>query len=224
MLPLNMNDSLLEPLLQSPSLPEHVEQLARVLAEEQERRRKFYEEITEDRKWEFVNGQVIMHSPASGRHNQAITLLSRLLSSWCGVRRLGLVSIEKALCQFPRNDYEPDIVFFGTTKAALVRPETLLHPIPDFVVEVLSPTTEKFDRGVKLEDYQVHGVQEYWIVNPDSRTVEQFVLSGSRFVREAHDQGHTIRSTAVAGFEIPVRAIFDEETNLVELRRLLEPR
>jgi Uma2 family endonuclease len=217
-----MSDSLLDPLLESPSLPEQLGELNRLLAEEQQRRRKFYEEITEDDKWEFINGQVIMHSPATGRHNQAITLLSRLLSSWCDVRRLGRVSIEKALCQFPRNDYEPDIVFFGSTKAALIQPETLLHPVPDFVVEVLSPTTEKFDRGIKLQDYQAHGVKEYWIVNADSRTVEQFVLCGSRFAREAYDLKHRIRSTAVAGFEVLVRAIFDEETNVAELRRLLE--
>jgi Uma2 family endonuclease len=222
MLPPNMNDSLLEPLLQSPSLPEHLAHLNRLLAEEQQRRRKFYEEITEDHKWEFINGQVIMHSPAAERHNHAITLLSRLLSSWCDAQKLGRVYIEKALCQFPRNDYEPDIVFFGSAKAALIQPETLLHPIPDFVVEVLSPTTEKFDRGIKLDDYQAHGVKEYWVVNAESRTVEQFVLSGSRFAREAYDLRQRIRSTAVAGFEIPVRAIFDEETNVAELRRLLE--
>ena len=217
-----MNDSLLEPLLSSPMLPEHVEELNRVLATEHVRRRKFYEEITEDRKWEFINGQVIMHSPATNRHNQVVTLLSRLLSSWCDTRALGHVSIEKALCQFPRNDYEPDIVFFGTAKAALVRPEPLLHPIPDFVVEVLLPSTENFDRGVKLQDYQAHGVREYWLIDSEAQSVEQFTHIDGRYEKMVHDQAGSIKSTVIAGFEISVRAIFDKTVNLSELRRLLD--
>ena len=49
-------------------------------------------------------------------------------------------------------------------------------PPPDFVVEVLSPSTERHDRNVKFEDYGAHGITEYWIVDPVAQVVEQYAL------------------------------------------------
>lgn len=217
-----MSDSLLDPLLRSPQLVEHIDQLNRTLAIESKKRRKFYGEITEDHKWEFINGQVIMHSPANNRHNRVVLRLARLLSSWCDFKQLGQVTAEKTLCQFPRNDYEPDIVFFGAIKAAHIEPHTLLHPVPDFIVEVLSPSTASLDRGVKFQDYAAHGVQEYWIIDPDAETIEQFVAANRTYPTKVKKQrSGKITSAAVAGFEIPVRAAFDQSANLAALRELL---
>ncbi len=217
-----MSDSLLEPLLQSPELIEHVAELNRLMASERQRRLKFYDELTEDRKWEFINGEVVLHSPAQNRHNRVIIRLGRLLSVWVDHQRLGQVTTEKTLCQFPRNDYEPDIVFFGLEKAHRIRPEEMLHPVPDFVVEALSPSTEKNDRGVKFEDYQAHGVGEYWIVDPAAETVEINVALVGQFPKKARRQkAGQIRSTVVKGFEIPVRALFDDVANMAALKQLM---
>ena len=82
---------------------------------------------------------------------------------------------EKALCTFPRNDYEPDVVFFGPAKAALIEPATMKFPIPDFICEVLSPSTELYDRGVKFRDFEAHAVSEYWLIDPERETVEQYL-------------------------------------------------
>ena len=185
-------------------------------------RRKFYEELTEDRKWEFINGQVIMHSPANNRHNQTVAFLGSLLLHWVNLKQLGQVRLDNTLCQFPRNDYEPDIVFFGAAKASGIQPDTLLHPVPDFVVEVLSPSTAALHRGVKFKDYASHGVQEYWIIDPEAETVEQFVAENHRYPQEVakHKDG-TITSGAVAGFQVPVRAIFDQAANVAAARQLL---
>lgn len=215
-----MSNSVLEPLLSSPELFEHFEALNRAIVIEQQRRRKFYEEITEDKKWEFINGEVIMHSPATNQHNRITGRLFTLLSVWVSQKQLGQVTFEKTLCQFPRNDYEPDIVFFGTTKASQLQPDTYFHPVPDLVVEVLSPSTEKIDRGVKFEDYQAHGVQEYWMVDPEAETIEQCLRQGGHFERRTISQG-SIVSKAVAGFDIPVRAIFDDAANAAAVRQLL---
>lgn len=52
---------------------------------------------------------------------------------------------------------------------------------PDLVVEVLSPSTAKNDRGYKKNVYESCGVREYWIVNPGDRSVEQYLLKDGRF-------------------------------------------
>jgi Uma2 family endonuclease len=215
--------TLLEPILESPRLPELVDELQLRLAEERARRQKFYEEITADAKAEFINGKVIMHSPAKVRHLKVRDNLHDLLRAFVKARQLGWVTGEKALCVFPRNDYEPDVCFFGREKAALLVPGQLKLPIPDFIAEVLSDSTEIADRGQKFEDYGAHGVPEYWIIDPEAETLEQFLARDGRYYLEVKSGTGEVRSAAVAGFCIPVRALFDEALNLQVARALLSP-
>ncbi len=215
-----MSASVLEVMMDSPDLPELIEQAQRALAREQRLRQKFYEDITPEHKWEFIQGEVIMHSPALNRHLMASQRTLCLLDAFVRVHHLGLVRHEKAMTSFPRNDYEPDVIFFGPAKAALIGPDTLKFPIPDLVVEVLSPSTEKRDRGVKFKDYALHGVGEYWIIDTQAETVELYRLAGSEYPPvEAQAQG-VLSSDIVPGFDIPVRALFDETENMAALRAI----
>ena len=57
-----------------------------------------------------------------------------------------------------------------------------VHGAPDLVVEVLSPSTAKYDRGHKKDMYEAAGVREYWIVNPADKVLEQYLLTDGRFI------------------------------------------
>src|SRR3954451_962645 len=156
-------NSLVEQALGSPILPEIVDELQVRLAEERARRERFYEEITEDQKAEFINGKVIVHSPAKLQHLVVRDNLHNLLHTFVRIHQLGLVVGEKALCVFPRNDYEPDICFFKPEKTSLFNPRQLSFPPPAFIAEILSESTESTDPGAKFRDYEAHGVAEYWV-------------------------------------------------------------
>src|SRR6266487_711703 len=168
--------ALLDELIKSPRLPGYVEDLQRLLAEEQQRRERFYDETHEDLKAEFINGEVIMQSPATYEHTNVTKLLLLMLHAHVERRQLGFVGSEKLLVTFPRNDYEPDVCFWPTAKAAGFQRGQLKFPPPDFIAEVLSPSTEKIDRGIKFEDYAANGVGEYWLVDPVLEQVEQHLL------------------------------------------------
>lgn len=211
-------ETLVEPLRHSPQLVEAVALLSRQIEDERARRTAFYEEMTPEQKVEFIDGEVVMHSPARKRHLDATALLSRLIGTFVSLRGLGTVQIEKCLCVFPRNDYEPDLVFFGKEKSAILRPDTMKFPIPDFVVEVLSESTEARDRGVKFEDYAAHGVGEYWIVDTGGETVEQYLLRENGYQLHVKSANGTLTSEVIEGLTIPVRALFDESANLAALR------
>ena len=210
----------LAPILDSPALPTLVERLRRTLADEAERRAAFRETL-EGEKAEFINGEVIVHSPARARHIAATKRILKLLDTYVQVHDLGWVGVEKALVALTRNDYEPDVCFFGREKAAAIRPETLEFPAPDLVVEVLSPSTERRDRGVKFEDYAAHGVDEYWIVDAERETVEQYLLEGEAYDLAMKSGTGTLAARSVEGFAIPVRAVFDDAANLDALRAIL---
>ena len=211
-------ETLVEPLRHSPQLVEAVALLSRQIEEERARRNRFYEEMTPEEKIEFIDGEVVLHSPARNRHLDATAMLSRLIGTWVSLNGLGTLKIEKCLCVFPRNDYEPDLVSFGKEKAGALGPDTMKFPVPDFIVEVLSESTEARDRGVKFEDYAAHGVGEYWIVDAERETVEQYLLGESGYELQVKSATGTITSEAIAGLVIPVRALFDEAENLAALR------
>ena len=193
-----------------------------MLAAERERRERFYDEINEDTNAEFINGQVVMQSPATYGHVTAVKLLAKLLDTYVERHRLGYVGTEKLLVAMPRNDYEPDVCYFRPAKAAQFQPKQIKFPPPDFIAEVLSSTTEEKDRGVKFEDYAANGVAEYWLVDPTLEQVEQFVLREGRFVAVGTYASGEIKSHVVQSFAIPVRAIFDAQVNLRTLGQLAQ--
>jgi Uma2 family endonuclease len=214
-----MKSLILDAMLEAPDLPELIGAAQRALGREQRLREKFYAEITPEHKWEFIQGEVIMHSPALNRHLVASQRLFSLLDAFVRVNGLGLVRHEKAMTSFPRNDYEPDVMFFGLAKAALIDADTLRFPIPDLIAEVLSPSTEQRDRGIKFLDYALHGVGEYWIIDPVAETVEIYRLGETGYPQVTPVGDGLLVSDVVAGFEIPVRALFDEVENAEVMKR-----
>ncbi len=218
-----MSDLLFQ-ILDTPQAPLILQRAQAILNDEKRKRQAFYEWLDEDKKAEFINGEIVVHSPALDRHNSSMLLLARLLSFYVDDRQLGYVRAEKALIELTRNSYEPDVCFFGQEKASQITDDQLYYPAPDFIAEILSKSTEKYDRETKFADYAAHKVAEYWIIDPLRRTIEQYgidadteeyALMGTFGIKD------TIISQAVSGFSIPVRAVFDSAANMTALRNLL---
>ena len=89
---------------------------------------------------------------------------------------------------------EPDIVFVREGRRHLLSDRGVEGP-PDLVVEIVSPSTEARDRGVKLHRYRLFGVAEYWIVDPDERTIEVWDLAGEAAAAVVHAHGDVLRWT-----------------------------
>lgn len=192
--------------------------------DEKVRRKAFYEWVTEDVKAEFINGEIVIHSPVKRRHWNANDLLSRLLSFYVSINKLGRIGTEKVIVSLSRNDYEPDLVFFSQEKVDTFTADQVLFPAPDFIVEILSPKTAKYDKTIKKDDYALHGIPEYWIVDPVKQRVEQYLLlpaSNEYFPAKIHQYGETIESQAIKGFKINVAAIFDETVNLETMQSFI---
>lgn len=210
-------------LLSFPNAPILIQEAERKLSEERKRRLDFYDTVTDEHKVEFVNGEVIIHSPVKKEHNDANGALFRLLSTYVQKHHLGYVGIEKVMIALSRNDYEPDLCFFGNEKADTFKEGQSLFPAPDLVVEILSKGTVKNDRGVKFEDYQAHNVLEYWLIHPTKKTVEQYQLNKNKMYELIlkSNQG-TIEAKAIKGFKIPIEAIFDNSENMKALAKIIE--
>jgi Uma2 family endonuclease len=132
------HESLLAQILELPDAPMLDQKANEMFHQERQRREKFYNratnrDIDESMKVEFINGEIIVHSPVMKRHNEANRLLFQLIKVYCFKRKLGFVGIEKIMSTFTRNDYEPDLVFFGNEKADTFKEEQTL-----FLFQILS--------------------------------------------------------------------------------------
>lgn len=208
-------------LLKMPDVILLLNDIQKEIASENKKRLAFREWIDDSFKAEFINGEVIMHSPAKRRHLKVSDYLSRIISIYASHKTNGVVMVEKAMIALTRNDYEPDIVYFKYDKAADFTEDQMLFPAPDFVVEILSKRTAKRDRGIKMEDYAAHGIEEYWIIDAHKMQVEQYILLTDDKVYTPvaiYLKSEMIKSKSIEGFEIPVMAIFDEKTNIETLK------
>jgi Uma2 family endonuclease len=181
--------------------------------EEQNRRLDFYNWITPQIKAEFIEGEIIVHSPVRSKHN--VVLINLVTDAKILLRRIkkGYFGAEKIMTRFTRNDYEPDICYFKEEKSKDFKGEQTTFPTPDFVIEILSNATADRDRGVKFDDYEAHGVQEYWIIDPDLGILEQYILQkkGKKeayFLQYKGDSG-IVKSVVLKGFEVDVEQIFE---------------
>jgi Uma2 family endonuclease len=179
------------------------------MREEALRRKEFYELIHENVKAEFINGQIIYHSPVMRSHWRVSMNVSRELSNHVERFDLGEVGVGKVMISLTRNDYEPDIVFFSKEKSSNFTKEQMHFPAPDLAVEILSDSTKKNDREIKFLDYASHGVKEYWIIDADKNTLEQYINTGNEFQLVHIFADGILKTDTIKGFEIEVVKIFE---------------
>jgi len=203
-------------LLERPDVYLILNRIQNALDREKAERQRFYERIEENRKMEFINGQIVFQSPVKRSHNSATLSIARLLDTFVTEHDLGWVGIEKILVSLTRNDYEPDVCFWNSEKAAAFTDSQTQFPAPDLAVEVLSKSTQKTDRETKFADYEAHGVSEYWLVDADKKVVEQYVLEEGRYELRMKSSDGMLTCEAIAGLVFPVGAIFDKkQTNRI---------
>jgi Uma2 family endonuclease len=213
---------IVDTIKKSVKLPAYYKEIQDYINAEKKKRKEFYKIVKEDDKAEFINGEMIFHSPVNSSHLLFSGFLYNLLSNYVNNNDLGRVYYDKAMISLERNDYEPDIVFFSKQKAEVFKPDQMLFPVPDFVVEFLSKSTEKNDRGVKFTDYAYNGISEYWIIDPEKKTLEQYLLrNGQYFLLLKTDKG-VVNCHTIPEFRIPVKSIFEKDLNIKTLTELLK--
>jgi Uma2 family endonuclease len=212
--------ALLAPLKKQPNLRHLIDELESYWVEEQNRRLDFYNWVDPSMKAEFIDGEIIVHSPVVKMHNDITKNLLIVLEHFNVKNNLGFLGVEKIMCRFTRNDYEPDLCFFLSEKHPDFRNDQTIFPVPDFIIEILSKSTEDRDRGIKFQDYQMHGVTEYWIIDPDAETIEQYINKDDQFQLTSKSSDGVITSVVFEGLAIPNKAIFDGKASFEFIKTL----
>ena len=168
-----------------------------------------YKTAPEDKRYELLEGELLL-VPAPTTHHQ---MISRRLFMGLEifVTSQGLGEIFYSPCDVVLSNYDvvqPDLLFVSNARSHIITPDNIQGG-PDLLVGILSPSTADRDLGYKRDLYAQYGVGEYWIVDPEARTVEVLMLGRDGFVQGGlygHDQG--IESPSLVGLAIQLREVF----------------
>ena len=178
------------------------------LAQEQREREAFWASADEDTRAEWIAGKVVLHSPVKGRHFVvSINLLGELIP-FVKENKLGQLAHESTVVACGRHDFMPDIAYWKEDRRAELGMEASIFPAPDFVIEILSKSTEKIDRELKFESYAEAGVQEYWLIDTRNLAIETYYLNGSEFKPGSIYQGGKIPCQVIEGMLLDVQKVF----------------
>jgi Uma2 family endonuclease len=167
-----------------------------------------YARLPEGTPIQLVDGEFIMSPSPIRSHQKPSMRLSAQLYNLVSARKLGEIYSAPFDVHVSRLDiYQPDILFVSTDHLHYIE-EDGVHGPPDFVIEILSPSTAGFDLLLKKDGYEKFGVTEYWIVDPMEKTIESFINSPKGFESSFHGNAGTVCSSVLPEFCVKVEELF----------------
>jgi Uma2 family endonuclease len=167
---------------------------------------EFLEWADEDVWAEWEDGKVIFLSPASFGHQKIVGFLATLLHLFLEERDMGEVLTAPFSMWLPvsKRVREPDILVVLKENLDRIKKNFLDGPA-DLVIEIVSEDSMLRDRGTKFAEYELDGVKEYWLIDPDREQADFFVLGeGGRFERKLPDRRGFYHSAVLKGFRLNV--------------------
>jgi len=168
---------------------------------------------------EILNGEVVMMAPPSAKHQEISGELFRQIANFLEGKKCRVYAAPFAVRLFEGEDDAPeDVQTVVEPDLSIICDRSKLDDkgckgAPDMVLEVLSPSTRRHDRLVKLNLYQQAGVPEYWIVDPENRSVQVFLRSADGYLLPYEDYGRKdiAKVHALEGCFIELEKVFPEK-------------
>jgi Uma2 family endonuclease len=169
------------------------------------------------RRYEIINGEVIMAPSPTVFHQLLVRNLSYALHRHVTEKKLGYVlfaPIDVLVSIEPFHTRQPDVLFISKKRNGFIERDLLLGAqlldfAPELVIEVLSPSDTRSKMEKKLADYQKIGVLECWLVSPEAETVEVLKLECNGVERLGiFGVGDEIRSEILPELALQVNEIF----------------
>jgi Uma2 family endonuclease len=164
----------------------------------------------EDRR-ELIDGELVEVEVPTWKHEDVVAMLCYFLTAWsmAGHGGRALASGYKVRIS-ERRGVMPDVQFYRRgNDAPRGQEHGLVEGRPDLVVEVVSPTGRRYDRVKKLAWCAQKGVPEYWLVDPEARTLEQLRLEGESYaIVAAVAEEEIFRPASFEGLELPLTKLW----------------
>ena len=160
-------------------------------------------------RYELYDGEVFVVPAPNLRHQITAQAILQVFEDFAASQG-GLVIIAPMDVIFSDYDVvQPDVLFVQASRAHLMSlTDRVRHP-PDIVVEVLSRRTAATDRGKKMQMFVRYGVPEYWIADPDARSIEVHGLRGEAYeLRQLAEADAVVHSIGLSNLSFPATRAF----------------
>jgi Uma2 family endonuclease len=160
-------------------------------------------------RYEIIGGELSVNPAPRRDHQEVVTSLDWILQRFLHASEFGRVYTHPVDVHLGRNDVvQPDLIVIQETRLDIYRPEGLVVEPPDIVVEILSPSSQQTDRVRKMALYARAGVPEYWIADPDNRTLTIHVLAGEEYTAVTPEADGSLASRALRGLLVDPAEVF----------------
>ncbi len=160
--------------------------------------------------YELVNGTIVKRASPHSIHQIVVSNIHFLLRQYIDPRALGRVLVAPLDVYFEEENVpHTDVFFIKKDREKIIELNGPVWGSPDLIVEVISEGTAKNDRFFKKNLYEKFNVQEYWIADPPSKSVEIYTLvDGSYKLLDIVEIDGILKSQLIDGFEVNVKDIF----------------
>jgi Uma2 family endonuclease len=169
--------------------------------------------LDEDDLRELIDGDLVEVEVPKRTHERLVTQLAFELEAWARAGHGGHTLGSGYKIRITRKrGVMPDLQFYRKGNDADVHQDDgLVEGCPDLVVEIVSPSSRRYDRVTKPRYYASIGVPEYWIVDPEGRTLERLVLDKGRYaIADAVAEDEVFRPESFEGLEIPLAGLWPQ--------------
>ena len=154
---------------------------------------------------EYIEGEIIMAPAPTVGHQIVSREIFVALNDFVRQTKTGTVFFSPLDVVLPTGDVvQPDVFVLTGEESQPAISAKNVQVAPSLAIEILSPGSIKHDTITKRNLYEQNGVREYWIIDPEARTIAQLVLEGEHYVLTELTENDTIRSAVLAGFEMIV--------------------
>jgi len=169
-----------------------------------------YLKIDDDNQYELIGGKLILVPAPRTIHQKITRKLIQTIGIFVDKNNLGeLYGAPIDVLLNEKEKPQPDIVFISKERLDIIT-EMNIQGAPDLVIEILSPSTGKYDRVEKSKMYYKHGVKEYWIVDPVHKVIEIFIPGEKNWVLfQSYNEDNTLTSPLLDGLEIQLKDVFE---------------
>ena len=132
--------------------------------------------------YEIIGGKKIMSPAANTTHNAIGGRLYMFIGTYLDAKDLGYCFTDSADVHFPDGSlFSPDFSLILKENEDILNWRGDIYGAPDMVVEILSKSTKKRDVTIKKDTYEANGVREYWIVDPQAKSVTVYLLRDGKY-------------------------------------------
>ncbi|MBI3972226.1 MAG: Uma2 family endonuclease [Chloroflexi bacterium] len=157
------------------------------------------------KRYEVIDGELYMTTAPDLDHQEPLGALIAYIWPYLRSRDAGRIyTAPVGLILDAENGLQPDLVYVSKARDGILTRRGI-RGTPDLVAEVLSPSTEARDRGVKMRRYAAAGVPHYWIVDPETRTLDAYRLAEAGYEHTGtYGPGAIFHPELFPGLEIPI--------------------